>query len=333
MLNFPVWPMSLEREPDQSRLSPRVIAGRLALQGLSLGDAFGQQFFSPAVWHSWFYSKQLPLPVWRYTDDTVMALALLEVLEEHERVEQDRLARIFAERFFAEPDRGYGNATVRLLNQVERGGDWRVLSRAAFHGAGSFGNGAAMRVAPLGAFFADERDRLIDEARLSAEVTHAHPEAIAGAIAVATAAAWALQWRLAGRTEPASRLLAAAAEATPESATREGILRACELPLDDSEHTAADLLGNGLQVTAADTVPFCLWCAAAHLDDYCEALWAAVRVRGDIDTNCAIVGGIVALAVGDRGLPEEWLRRRESYPHRRPPSEFRTEVRGPREGR
>jgi len=52
-------------EQDHSTLSTRVVAARLALQGLSLGDAFGQQFFSPAVWHSWFYSKELPLPVWR----------------------------------------------------------------------------------------------------------------------------------------------------------------------------------------------------------------------------------------------------------------------------
>jgi ADP-ribosylglycohydrolase len=305
--------MFRNRERDQSSLmSPRFAAARLALEGLSLGDAFGQQFFSPAVWHMWFYAKALPLPVWRYTDDTVMALGILETLREHERVEQDHLARVFADRFSAEPDRGYGNATIRLLSQLQRGGDWRVLSPAAFNGAGSFGNGAAMRVAPLGAFFAEDSHAVIEQARLSAEVTHAHPEAIAGAIAVATAAAWALRWRIEGRTEPSSGLLKVAADATPESQTRAGIIRACELPLHESEHTAADLLGNGLQVTAADTVPFCLWCAAAHLDDYCEGLWAAVRVRGDIDTNCAIVGGVVALAVGHDGLPDAWLRRRES---------------------
>jgi ADP-ribosylglycohydrolase len=215
--------MTQKREQDHSTLrAPRVAAARLALQGLSLGDAFGQQFFSPAVWHAWFYSKELPLPVWRYTDDTVMALGILEILEQHERVDQDQLARAFTERYSAEPDRSYGNATIRLLSQLERGGDWRVLSRAAFNGSGSFGNGAAMRVAPLGAFFAEDRDAVIDQARLSAGVTHAHPEAIAGAIAVATAAAWALQWQIEGRREPAGRLLDRAIEATPESETRKG---------------------------------------------------------------------------------------------------------------
>lgn len=71
------------------------------------------------------------------------------------------------------------------------------------------------------------------------------------------------------------------------------------------------VLGNGSQITAADTVPFCLWCAAAHLDSYSDALWAAVRVGGDIDTNAAIVGSIVAMSAGRAGIPVEWLRARE----------------------
>jgi ADP-ribosylglycohydrolase len=40
-------------------------------------------------------------------------------------------------------------------------------------------------------------------------------------------------------------------------------------------------------------------------------LWGAVDGGGDIDTNCAIVGGIVAMRVGAGAIPAEWLRRRE----------------------
>jgi ADP-ribosylglycohydrolase len=70
-------------------------------------------------------------------------------------------------------------------------------------------------------------------------------------------------------------------------------------------------VGCGDQITAMDTVPFCLWMAAAHLTNYEDALWTTARVGGDIDTNCAIVGGIVALAVGTDGIPLEWQGRRE----------------------
>ena len=58
------------------------------------------------------------------------------------------------------------------------------------------------------------------------------------------------------------------------------------------------MLGNGSRITAPDTVPFALWCAARHIDDYAEALWTTVSAGGDNDTNCAIVGGIVVLANG-----------------------------------
>lgn len=58
-------------------------------------------------------------------------------------------------------------------------------------------------------------------------------------------------------------------------------------------------------------MPFCLWIVAAFLHDYCEALWTAARVGGDIDTTCAIIGGIVALNVGPAGIPTEWKMSRE----------------------
>jgi ADP-ribosylglycohydrolase len=74
------------------------------------------------------------------------------------------------------------------------------------------------------------------------------------------------------------------------------------------------VLGSGWEVTAQDTVPFVLWCAGTHLADYTEALWTTVSGLGDRDTTCAIVGGIVAAHVGLKGLPAEWLRRREPLP-------------------
>ena len=63
-----------------------------------------------------------------------------------------------------------------------------------------------------------------------------------------------------------------------------------------------------------DTVPFCLWCAGEQLDRYDEALWLTASAGGDIDTNCAIVGGIVANYVGEEGIPLNWRAGREPLP-------------------
>jgi ADP-ribosylglycohydrolase len=66
--------------------------------------------------------------------------------------------------------------------------------------------------------------------------------------------------------------------------------------------------GPALQVLSSDTVPFAIWCAVHHLDDFEEAMWVTVSGLGDRDTTCAIVGGIVGAA---RPIPSAWLASRE----------------------
>jgi ADP-ribosylglycohydrolase len=170
------------------------------------------------------------------------------------------------------------------------------------------GNGAAMRVAPLGAYFADHLDRVVDQARASAEVTHANPEGVAGAVAVAVAVAAA--WRLRGQ-QGRGRLLETVVENTPAGLTRDRLSCARDLPPETPAEEVGRLVGNGSRVTAPDTVPFTIWVADRFLHDYTAALWAAVSAGGDVDTTCAIVGGIVVLATGDNAIPVEWLEARE----------------------
>lgn len=77
---------------------------------------------------------------------------------------------------------------------------------------------------------------------------------------------------------------------------------------------AAKILGSGWDVSALDTVPFALWCANTHFDDFEEALWQAISVGGDTDTIGAIVGGIVAAHRGKACIPEHWRNRCEPLP-------------------
>lgn len=168
-----------------------------------------------------------------------------------------------------------------------------------------------MRVAPIGAYFADDYTTVVRQARVSAATTHAHPEGQAGAIAVAIAAAWAAQ--SGSRPKSGSGLLDATFEWTPDGETRFGIERARSLDRTVSIKSAVAALGNGSRITAPDTVPFALWCAARHIDDYVEALWAAVSAGGDNDSNAAIVGGVVALAGGPGSIPVDWLKAREAF--------------------
>ncbi len=279
-----------------------------SLEGLSVGDAFGEQFFaSPRTVGYLIDRRALPKEPWRYTDDTVMALAIVEVLDRCDRIDPDLLARAFAAKYAADPARGYGGMAHTILQKIAIGEPWAEVSAAAFDGMGSMGNGGAMRAAPIGAYFADDFGRAATEARLSASVTHAHAEGQAGAAAVAVAAA------AVGAGGSADDLFAAAVEHTPEGKTRAGILCARELPASCGVRQAVAALGNGSRVIAQDTVPFCLWCAARHLGNFEEAMWATVSGLGDRDTTCAIVGGILAAgAETTRAIPPAWVAARES---------------------
>ena len=285
-----------------------------SLQGLSVGDAFGEKFFlHPDVVENIIASRAIPALPWYYTDDTQMALSIYWVLREYGEINQDELAQSFACRYDGE--RGYGAGMQRLLLNIRDRGKWQDLSSGSFAGQGSYGNGGAMRVAPLGAFFSDDMDLVMEQAVKSAEVTHAHPEGIVGTVAVAVAAAFACKFKESNHLPNKTEFLDSILPYIPESEVASGVRRARDLKDDISVNSAAAILGNGTKVSAQDTVPFVLWCAAQYLDNYEEALWLTVSGLGDRDTTCAIVGGIVALYAGVENIPDAWLSAREALPN------------------
>jgi ADP-ribosylglycohydrolase len=112
----------------------RLERARLSLEGLSVGDAFGGKFFSPPG-----RDRAVPPPVWCYSDDTEMTLAVVEVLHRHGGVDQEELARSFARRYQADPYRGYGLSVRRVLEQIAGGEPWHTSSRSIYGGSGGLG--------------------------------------------------------------------------------------------------------------------------------------------------------------------------------------------------
>ncbi|MFJ8495035.1 ADP-ribosylglycohydrolase family protein [Streptomyces sp. NPDC094038] len=278
-----------------------------SLRGLAVGDALGSQFFVP-VNYPLLKRRELPPAPWQWTDDTEMACSVVAVLAAHDRVDQDALAHSFAAHH--DFDRGYGPAVNRLLRLVREGGDWRELAAGLFDGRGSWGNGAAMRIAPLGAWYADDPEQATHQAEISAYPTHQHREAVAGAMAVAAAAA--LVAAPDGPPSPEA-LLDGVVALVPRSAVGQGLRRARDMLDYGDAGTVAAVLGCGRRTTAHDTVPFALWSAARALGDYGTGFWATAQVGGDVDTNCAIVGGVLAGARAG-APPAAWAERTEALP-------------------
>lgn len=284
---------------------------RLSLDGLSIADALGEQLLHSGPHARVHALTERVAPTekrWGWTDDTAMAISIVEELAARGGIEPGPLAAAFARRYVAEPARGYGRGAHQVLAAIAQGEPYESAARALFNGTGSRGNGGGMRSAPIGAYFAGDLAAAAHHAALSAAPTHAHPDGAAGAVAVAVAAAAVF----AGERDPKAVLEAVVAH-TPTGPTLDGLRRA--IPMLRAEPiTVAAELGNGSAVLSADTVPFAVWCAAVHLGDFAGAVWACAGVGGDIDTTCAMAGGIIAGAVGAEGIPAAWRAAREPLP-------------------
>lgn len=155
--------------------------------GLALGDAMGAPFeggvFERLVWRLIGSTRRGEM---RWTDDTQMSLDLADSVIAVGGVDPDDLARRFAESY--RWSRGYGPGAAKLLKRIARGQDWRLANRSVFRD-GSFGNGGAMRAPIIGLFYSQRTELLIDAARESARVTHAHPLGVEGAVLIASAVA------------------------------------------------------------------------------------------------------------------------------------------------
>jgi ADP-ribosylglycohydrolase len=287
-----------------------LVLARRSLLGLAIGDAFGETMFGEPAEAAQRAAKRVLAArrPWRWTDDTAMALSIVEVLGSHGAIDVDALADAFARRWARDPDRGYGAGAVRLLDRISRGAPWRREAQKLFGGQGSYGNGAAMRAAPIGGYFAGDLDRVRHEALRSAEPTHAHPDGAAGAAAVAVAAA------LAASGARRDDLLPEVIRCTPPGITQERLRRAADTDLSADPLRVGLALGTGLDVAAHDTVPFALWVAVRHLSSFEDAIWTATAQYDDRDTLGAIVGGVVVLATGEAGIPALWRAAVEDVP-------------------
>lgn len=293
---------------------------RISLEGLTIGDCFGETFF---VGFAGFKDKamslkdliaqrELAITDWFWTDDSQMAFSVFNNLKTFGEIEQTALAYSFADRY--EVGRGYGSGMHELMRRFRSGETWHEAAPSLFEGQGSWGNGSAMRVAPIGAYFAEDLKKVCEEAEKSAVVTHTHEEAIVGAQAIALAAALAWQFKQDGVRPSRAEFIDAILPYLAPSETTSKIRRARDLYSGILTQHAADILGNGIQISCPDTVPFCLFCAGEFLDDYEEAMWQTVSALGDRDTTCAIVGGIVVMFAGTDSIPQTWLEKRELIP-------------------
>jgi poly(ADP-ribose) glycohydrolase ARH3 len=277
------------------------------LFGLAVGDALGGKFEAqtadairarfPSVESLMAYPQE---EIW-YTDDTQMAIGVCEALIERGEIVEDVLCRAFVANYL--PSRGYGRGARAVLDAMEDGRDYRQVAERHFPG-GSYGNGAAMRVAPVGLLFRDDRRRLREQAKLSALPTHLHPLGIEGAQLLAIAVA-----------------LCSSMERFDSAGFFGELLGACEseeyrakLAEAAQVQTPEDLAGLGNRIEALHSVPTAIASFALTPDSFEQTIGNVIFLGGDTDTLAAMAGALSGAYVGAGRLSNRLVALLESSP-------------------
>jgi poly(ADP-ribose) glycohydrolase ARH3 len=281
-------------------LQSKFLGGML---GSALGDAIGELAFrSPE--EEKLRSEVARADVLVYTDDTAMAIGLAESILELGHLDPQHLGDTFRINYLHEPWRGYavGPPTIFVL-VTDRGVSYSQAAQSLFGGQGSFGNGAAMRVAPVGLFFHDSA-HLYEQARTSATVTHMHPIGIDGAavLALAVAQAAALSPQKPFPLETFCQGLIAFARTVE---IRDKMIQVQTLVAEQvGPGEAAWRLGQSVAVH--ESLPFALYSFLRYPQSYQACLLCAVLNGGDRDTLGAMAGAVSGAYLGFEAIPSSW---------------------------
>ena len=224
--------------------------------GAIAGDIIGSFFQHSRLK---IYDFDLFYPRSKFTDDTVMTLAVVEWLMSSTDKSKDDLVRIMQKFGREYPRAGYGYRCNLWLDSDNP------------QPYNSWGNGSAMRISPVG-LYADTLDEALELAKITAEVSHNHPAGIAGAQAVAAA-----EWM--------------ARNGKSKDEIREYIM--CRFNYDLTRTVEEIRPTYQWEVSCQGSVPEAI---IAFLDgkDFEDVVRLAVSLGGDADTQAAIAGSIAA---------------------------------------
>jgi len=291
---------------EQVNLEAKFLGG---LVGSALGDAIGELAFASPD-ESQLRAAINATDTLIYTDDTAMAIGLAESLSQMGHLDEQNLGDTFRANFNREPWRGYAIGPPTIFNLVEQKGmSYSEAAGSMFGGQGSFGNGAAMRIAPVGLFF-HNAPNLVQQAGASAAVTHAHPIGKDGAAVLATAVAQAvnLNPKAPFSVDSFGRQLVDVAQ-TPE--LRHKMEMVTHLVADDAPPAkAAGRLGR--TVAMHESMPFAVYAFLKHPHSFEACLFCAILNGGDRDTLGAMACAISGAYLGVEAIPAEWRTKLEN---------------------
>ena len=274
------------------------------LIGSAVGDALGSSFEG-------FSSSKVDAERFhgRWTDDTHMMIGVAESLIANKGFDGNHMAQTFIKNYEQEPWRGYASGPPRVFRWIKSGVAWNEAARRLFGGAGSFGNGAAMRVAPVGLFYYDDLEKLRAVAYSQSQITHTHELGMEGAALQAYAVALAIKADSSRRLDPYD-FLAELKNFTKNEVHKMKLEKMRKLLADAADKkTVVRELGNGVE--SHNSVPTAIYCFLRNWSIFEDAVLYAVSLGGDTDTIGAMTGAISGAYHGVEAIPEQWRNKLE----------------------
>ena len=275
------------------------------LLGHAIGDAVGAPFegWSAQNIYDIFGSsinivKKPSSKTIYYTDDTQMSIGVCEQLILQGEIDEINLCTIFVDNFDSE--RGYGGGARKLLASGVQAIKIMEMAKNNLPG-GSFGNGAAMRVAPLGLVFGTDIEQLKQQVESSAKPTHTHPLAIEGAQLLAISIAMVCKKKTIDKNEFLEILLGHAVNDEYKGRLNDA------LKLSDDE----SLNSLGSSIKAHESVVTAIMCFLRNIDSYEATIANAISLGNDTDTLAAMAGGLSGAYLGIKHIPQSLLDRLE----------------------
>ena len=243
-----------------------------------------------------------------YTDDTHMTIGIAESLIENKGFDGEHMAQTFIRNYEAEPWRGYGPGPPIIFGMIKSGEAWYSAANGLYRG-GSFGNGSAMRVAPVGLLYSRNLEKLREIAYQSSSITHSHELGKEGAALQACAVALALNT---SSDEEIDRevFLSRLQDFIQDRLYKEKVARIRELLGEQDKAKVVAVLGNGIE--APRSVPTAIYCFLRQPQSYKDAVIYAVSLGGDTDTIAAMAGAISGAYLGIEAIPSEWRAKLEN---------------------
>jgi poly(ADP-ribose) glycohydrolase ARH3 len=237
-----------------------------------------------------------------------MTIGVAESLVENKGFNGEHMAQTFLRNYESEPWRGYGPGPPRIFRMIRSGEPWDSAASKIYKG-GSWGNGSAMRVAPVGLLYSSDPSKLREIAYKSSSITHSHELGKEGAALQAYAVALAFNTPSDEEIDREA-FLPKLQNFAQNQLYKEKIAQIKELLGEQDKARVVAVLGNGIE--APRSVPTAIYSFLLQPKSYKDSVIYAISLGGDTDTIASMAGAISGAYLGIGAIPQKWRAKLEN---------------------